>query len=151
MTRAEAIELLAQRELKTLTPDDRESRLLDCRDEEDDVGVPDDALLLQSLRHEYVGVLNEFIEQRLGISERVIGQVEVLRPCDCCGFRTIETEFDVCPVCFWEECSVLAGTSFPGPNRLPLQQARQNFERIGAMSEGSLKFVLVDGPQRYAK
>lgn len=152
MMRAEAIELLARRELKALTPEARESLLLDWRDEEDDVGVPDEVLLLQALKHRYVGVLNEYLQRRLGIAERVVGDVEVLRPCACCGFRTLDDGgFSICPVCFWEECFVKDLDSVSGSNHQTLRQARSNFESIGAVDEWSVDAVLIDGPKRYAK
>lgn len=66
--------------------------------------------------------------------------------CPCCGYFTLEDEpghFDICPVCFWEDDNI---QSFEpdyvgGANRISLNEARTNYKRIGAITEGSLKYV----------
>ena len=147
MTRDEAIELIARRDLQKLTPQARESLLLNWRDEEDDAGTADEVLLLQALKHRYVGVLNEYLQRRLGLAERVVGEVEVLRPCACCGFRTLDDGgFSVCPVCFWEE-SGAAADPVSGVNCLTREQARSNFESIGAVDDWSVDAVLARRPE----
>lgn len=58
--------------------------------------------------------------------------------CPCCGFRTLDAQgnFDVCPVCFWEDDGQGdqdADTVRGGPNGwMSLTQARQNFAEFGA-------------------
>ena len=61
--------------------------------------------------------------------------------CPCCGCRTLEErgEFEICPVCFWEDdgqddydADVVRG----GPNSaLSLRQARDNYLKFGACEE----------------
>ena len=67
--------------------------------------------------------------------------------CPCCNKLTLENEppgtFDICPVCYWEDDNVqfedpdYAG----GANKVSLNTARQNFKKIGAISEEFLKYV----------
>ncbi len=67
-------------------------------------------------------------------------------PCPCCGCATLESrkpEYEVCPVCGWEDDPVqrrdpdFAG----GANRLSLNESRANYLRIGACEERLLPFV----------
>lgn len=61
--------------------------------------------------------------------------------CPCCKFKTLHgrAQFEVCPVCFWEddgqdesEASEVRG----GPNgNLSLRQAQLNFFQFGAVEE----------------
>jgi hypothetical protein len=133
LTRTEAINLLAQSDLQSLTVSERESLLLDLWniDENDsefaelptdlkaemaEAETPTDPtraiytpLLLVGLRDAYVGVTNSFLEKRYsaltGRPARVQGAVELLFACACCGYRTLRTkgEYDICPVCYWED------------------------------------------------
>jgi hypothetical protein len=62
-------------------------------------------------------------------------------PCPCCGCRTLDArgDYDICPVCFWEDdgqddhdADVVRG----GPNgSLSLARARDNYCRHGACEE----------------
>jgi len=66
--------------------------------------------------------------------------------CPCCGYFTLEDEpghFDICPVCFWEDDNI---QSFDpdytgGANEISLTEARINYKKFGAVTEGSLKYV----------
>ena len=74
-------------------------------------------------------------------------------PCPCCGCRTLDqrADYDICPVCFWEDdgqdewdADVVRG----GPNgALSLTQARANYLRIGACEERMLPHVRAPNPQ----
>lgn len=61
--------------------------------------------------------------------------------CPCCGCRTKEApgDFEICPVCFWQDDGQNDGTAnevWGGPNKgLSLAQARLNFAAFGAVSE----------------
>jgi hypothetical protein len=67
--------------------------------------------------------------------------------CPCCGYYTLDNEppgsFDICPVCFWEDDSIqytnpdYAG----GANDVSLKNARENYKKIGAISEEHVKNV----------
>lgn len=61
--------------------------------------------------------------------------------CPCCGCRTKEAfcDFEICPVCFWQDDGQNDDTAnevWGGPNKdLSLAQARLNFAAFGAVSE----------------
>ncbi len=73
-------------------------------------------------------------------------------PCPCCHYRTLAERggFETCPVCFWEDdgqdeadAEVVRG----GPNgSLSLRAARENFDRIGASDERSVRMVRAPKP-----
>ena len=64
-----------------------------------------------------------------------------LQRCPCCDYVTLPQrgEYDICPVCFWEDdgqddhdADVVRG----GPNGLlSLTQARANFQQLGACAD----------------
>jgi hypothetical protein len=60
--------------------------------------------------------------------------------CPCCGYYTLEDEpghFDICPVCGWEDDNLQADEPnyAGGANRINLNQARENYKKIGAIEE----------------
>lgn len=84
--------------------------------------------------------------------------------CLCCGYKTIEerAEFEICPVCFWEddvyidfstdpissayydgvpEVETLLDTQSGANHGLTLRQARENYKRFGACEESMVKNI----------
>ncbi len=84
--------------------------------------------------------------------------------CLCCGYQTLDTrgEYDICPVCFWEDDAYLAFSEktirgiyydnepaidelldIPsGANHgLTLRQARENYRSFGACEKEMLPYV----------
>jgi hypothetical protein len=65
--------------------------------------------------------------------------------CVCCGNRTIDSEppgtFEICPECYWEDDNVQFDDPDydGGANEISLNKARENFKKIGAISEKYLK------------
>ena len=67
--------------------------------------------------------------------------------CPCCGYKTLDArgEYEICPVCFWED----DGQDDKGadmecyfsPNSMSLTQGRENYRKIGAVKERLLKHV----------
>jgi hypothetical protein len=63
--------------------------------------------------------------------------------CACCGYLTIDEEYDICPVCDWkadrvqERDPTLAG----GANQMSLIEARASFHAIGAKGPDHLTHV----------
>jgi hypothetical protein len=116
-----------------------------------------DPLILQSLIDEYIGVKNEYLAQRmslLGYQDVFIeGEKESLFPCPCCGYETLSRygEYDICPVCFWEDTGSQDPEHYSGPNHMTLAQARENYMNIGACSESAIPYVDKDGPQKYSR
>jgi GNAT superfamily N-acetyltransferase len=98
-----------------------------------------DAVLLVWLRYRYAAASNAFLHSRLsalGIDvPRIEGTPTRREPCPCCGACTLESrgDYDICPVCWWEDdgndnASADRGS---GPNHLSLTQARVNFLLTG--------------------
>ena len=67
--------------------------------------------------------------------------------CVCCYNYTLDSEppgtFEICPVCYWEDDNVqFSDPNYEGgANEISLNKARENYERIGAISERYLKNV----------
>ena len=74
------------------------------------------------------GVSNGFIAEILqiisGHSVEVVGNVEKLCQCPCCGYKTLtekyntmeETGYDICPYCEWEDDGTLINNSYSSVN-----------------------------------
>jgi hypothetical protein len=131
MTRAEAIEKLAEQDLSRLTPQERaeqievmlledwegvpgwESIPRDLRREytSGTLGAPPasaryDPLLRLWLRDRYLAATNAYLAGRLGLApEGIVGSPESREPCPCCGRRTLATrgDYEICRVCWWED------------------------------------------------
>lgn len=65
--------------------------------------------------------------------------------CPCCGYRTLdsEREYDICPVCFWEDdwLQYKEETFAGGANKVSLLQARENYKKFGACEEQLIQYV----------
>ncbi|MEY8320157.1 CPCC family cysteine-rich protein [Lachnospiraceae bacterium 46-61] len=65
--------------------------------------------------------------------------------CPCCGYYTFDSKpngnYDICPVCFWEDDTIDDITSIGGANRVSLQQARLNFKKFGACEKNMIPYV----------
>ena len=181
MTRTEAIALIVESELAALSEEERESLLLDWwsidEDDEEFCALPEllraemnrsdepdgtrkpqyDALLRVALRHRFVGVRNDYLANRLESLghelESIEGDVEMLETCPCCEFRTLSERggYEICPVCFWEDDGSQDPDRVSGPNHMTLREGRENFARLGAVSEKSVGNVLIDGTTRYER
>lgn len=181
MTRADAIALIVQNQLQVMSVEEREHHLLNWwtidpadgeystlpqllraeLEERDAHGVATsphyDPLLRLALRRQWLGVRNEYLAElvkKLGHAlPMVTGTVETLLPCPCCGYLTIEERgnFEICKVCFWEDDGSDAAARFSGPNRMTLQEARESFAALGAVSSSAASHVLDDGRSRYVK
>ncbi len=93
-------------------------------------------LITISLAHNFTGVTNEYLEETLkeyGFkTPKVIGTVEILEECPCCGYRTLVTRnnFDVCRLCRWEDNGTNKPETYSGPNHMTLADARSKFESL---------------------
>jgi len=63
--------------------------------------------------------------------------------CLCCGYKTIEQEYDICPICFWENDLVQKDDPdfSGGANKLSLKEAQKNFKEFGAVERRLIKHV----------
>jgi len=66
--------------------------------------------------------------------------------CPCCGYLTIEEEWDVCPVCYWECVDVMPNEFWQqladGANGgISLDEAKKNYLSFGACDEHMVEYV----------
>jgi hypothetical protein len=181
LRRQVAIQWLCEAELEDLSLEKRGELLLDWWhvDEEDpefaslpdslksELGradIPDDVtnsrfdvLLLIAMSGRYRGVSNEYLAERLraaGLgSFQIKGEPEVLFQCPCCEYRTLDSrgEYEICPVCFWEDTGDIDQDRYSGPNHMTLREARANFMKLGAISLDCRQFVDPDGIRKWSK
>jgi hypothetical protein len=180
MTRDEAIEALARHDVAQLGPEERESLLLDwwsidaddpgydglpnvvravlerCDSPDDPQSPVYDPLLRLAVRFSLRGVLNAYLERRmadLGHFTAIEGVPEELETCPCCGYRSLRERggYEICRVCFWEDDGTTDPQSMSGPNHMTLDEARRNFDAIGAVDGAAVRHVLRDGRDRYAR
>jgi len=60
-------------------------------------------------------------------------------------------EYDICRVCFREDDGTLEASAYSGPNHRTLGEARANFDKLGAVAEREVAFVMLDGGERYVR
>lgn len=114
-----------------------------------------DPLLIIGLKDRYRGVRNAYIEKRLrsmGLGDfQVAGKAEILRACPCCGYQTLDEygQYEICPVCFWEDSGDSDPDQYSAPNRMTLREARRNFAQWHAVSLRAKKFVDPEGREKW--
>jgi len=93
-------------------------------------------LILLSLKYEFIGVTNKFIsnkliEMNLGQYD-VCGEVEKLVSCPCCNYLTLEArgEYDICPLCYWQDVGIDELDIYVSANRESLGNAKRRFDKI---------------------
>ena len=55
--------------------------------------------------------------------------------CQGCGYYTVENEYDICPVCFWERDDNVSPDCAGGANSVCLIEAQKNYRKYGACEE----------------
>jgi hypothetical protein len=178
MHRQEAIEILTNKKLNSLSVAERESLLMnywliDAGDSAykelpdalkkilsqydspfDAINFLYNPLIKIALKDSYEGVLNSYIEIQLLCfmnDVKVDGPVESLKLCSCCFYHTLKgIGWEICPVCFWEDDGSKELDQVSGANHMTLGEARNNFLLFGAISEAYKDRVLQDGKKRYA-
>jgi hypothetical protein len=113
-----------------------------------------DELIEYAIARSYTGVLNSYLESKLaaiGIASQVSGQFQRLELCPCCEFHSLSRlgEYEICPVCFWEDDGTKQSTAYSSANHLTLAEARLSFSQIGAVFLEMKGCVLKDGTERY--
>jgi hypothetical protein len=124
--------------------------LLNTYDKYDVLNRVYDDILFLMLRHEYIGVQNQYLKQRLqdiGLNlPDIIGNIEQLYPCPCCRFLTLTKrgEYLICPVCYWEDDGNNDLSSYSSVNHMTLSAAIDNFKQFGAIHQKFLDSVVFD-------
>ncbi|MET1069746.1 MAG: CPCC family cysteine-rich protein [Pseudomonas prosekii] len=160
ISRSDATHMLSKQALASLDNNTRESLLLnwwgiDDSDEEfsllskemqellvsndeppSDVQNPlYDELLLIALYSEYKGVTNSYLStsmKKMGLGEHeVVGFIEPLETCPCCGYRTLSSRanYEICDLCRWEDSGVVDPEQYSGPNHMTLGEAKAIFAK----------------------
>lgn len=124
----------------------------------DDVSSADfDPLMKAAARYSTMGWRNEYLAERhaaLGLGQvEVLGHVETLHECPLCKFLTLRerNNFDVCPVCFWEDATPRYPDELSGPNHMSLNQAQAAFADYGCAGEEYLACLPDDRFRRYVQ
>lgn len=62
--------------------------------------------------------------------------------CPCCKHFTLSgvAQYDICPVCFWEDDGTTSEHGF-SPNGVSLTEGQTNYQKFGACEERILKYV----------
>lgn len=114
--------------------------------------------LLEIVENKYLGVKNSYLEILLGKivdaeEFRITGENDKLIECQCCGYNTIESfaDYDICPVCFWEDDGTTTDAKYSSANKMTLKLAKRNFLRFGASSERRKEFIDAEGKMKYEK
>lgn len=133
VSRVDVIGMLAKVRESMMTSAEREAFLADWQ-----ADTVESALLSA-----YAGVTNGFLSQlyeaMTSRKAEVLGEVEKLLPCPCCGRRTLSelfdadlgTGYDVCDHCGWEDAGTSDPAQWSGPNRGTMLDYRGRLETEG--------------------
>lgn len=115
-----------------------------------------DSLLKLAAMTQTLGVQNSWLETRLaalGHPEKVLGDLEEMVCCRCCGYRSLRERgnYEICPVCFWEDDGVRSPDEFSGPNHMTLGKGQENFSRLGACREDFLPHIDPEATAKYPR
>ena len=95
-----------------------------------------DKLIFLSLSSKFKGVTNFFISIKLfkiGFGKYyVYGEIEKLEICPCCNYNTLDArgEYDICPLCYWEDTGVNELDIYVSINQQSLGEAKTKFDKI---------------------
>ncbi|WP_312287634.1 CPCC family cysteine-rich protein [Chryseobacterium gleum] len=143
------INILSLNELSEMTEKEREEFI-------ENEGIEKEEIF-EYLKEKYIGVKVSYIEEKIKtlyqLPITVIGVAEKLNPCPCCNFRTIfeKGNYQICPVCFWEDDGNMNDMKNSSANHMTLKEAKDNFKTKGAISDQFLKFVDKEAVLKYYK
>lgn len=90
-------------------------------------------LLRIAIKDEFLGVRNEYLSEIVSkiLCRKVIveGKIESLKECPCCKYKTLTErgQYEICPVCFWEDDGSNEPTRYSSPNHMTLNEGRERF------------------------
>lgn len=111
--------------------------------------------LVEILKENFIGIKNEYISKIissiLSTNINVIGHEEILFACPCCLYKTIKTfgQYEICPVCFWENDGNIVAERYSSANHMTLLEGRNNFEIYGYSSNCYASSIPEDVKERY--
>lgn len=120
-----------------------------------------DRLLMDGMHDRLAGVKNayllSYIHQHLHLSgpeiNSISGEPASLLACPCCLYQTLasQAEYEICPVCFWEDDGATEPDDYSSPNHMTVAQGQVNFAQCGACDPAMLKNVDPQGPLKYPR
>lgn len=169
LSREEAVDLIAEFFNEPLKPSLREKLNITAVVQWETHQPPDDLqpgnpiyrpILVDKMKRPFRGATNDYLAQYLrevvGITvDTVEGKLPGWLPCPVCGHHTFETlgAWDTCPVCGWNSDPVQE--TMPddptGANGLSLNEARRNYQALGAISKEKLAALDPAAKKKYPK
>ncbi len=71
--------------------------------------------------------------------------MQVNKKCPCCQYKTLSVNsmYDVCPVCYWQDDPIQNQLSDfeGGANEVSLQQAKENYNQYSAVQKELMQFI----------
>jgi hypothetical protein len=115
-------------------------------------------ILLDKMKRPFRGATNEYLAEYLrnimGLNvDQVEGDLPGWFPCSVCGHHTFEVvgDWGTCPVCGWNSDPVQEAVHDDptGANGISLNEARQNFQTIGAITQEKLAALDPEEKKKY--
>lgn len=80
-------------------------------------------------------------------------EIKALYACPCCEYLTLPSrgQYNICPVCFWEDDGAQHPDDFSMPNHMFLVQGQANFKKLGACDERAVSLVKKEAKLAYKK
>lgn len=117
-------------------------------------------ILIDKMKQPFKGATNQYLADYLrteiGLSvDAVTGNLPSWLPCPACGYHTFAVvgDWDTCAVCGWVSDPVQEAMHDDptGANGISLNDARKNFETLGAISRQKLAEVDPAGKNKYPR
>jgi hypothetical protein len=117
-------------------------------------------VLIERMMDNFRGATNEYLagylKYRIGLEvDTVVGDLPSWLPCPACGYHTyaIIGDWDTCPTCGWVSDPVQeAMPDDPtGANGISLNEARENFQVIGAITKTKLVELDPEEKKKYPR
>lgn len=114
-------------------------------------------LLIEAIATEFIGVKNSYLSENVSLilNETVLveGESEILVPCPCCQYQTLEErgQYYICTVYFWEDDGSNDIEVYSGANHMTLREGKNNFSKFGAITASLEKSINPEVKQRYSK
>ena len=169
LNREEATELIEQFFNEPLKPSLREKLNITAVMQWETHQPPDDLkpgnpiyrpILLEKMKNNFRGATNAYLAQYLNQNldlkvDSIEGKLPSWLPCPACSYRTFAVvgDWDVCPVCGWTSDPVQEAMHDDptGANGISLNEARKNFQAIGAITEEKLSELDPEEKKKYPR
>jgi hypothetical protein len=113
--------------------------------------------IFEYLKDKYKGIKVSYIKRKFKKLYKfpliIKGDPEELIICPCCNYKTISEKgnYEICPVCFWEDDGNDDEFKYSQVNHMTLKEAKDNFKEKGAVLEKFLNFMDTEAKLKYYK